>query len=277
MLVTMSAPQIHPTAVLTGDIQLAEGVSIGPGCVLTALPGSSIKIGNGTMLMGSVYLQGPLTLGERNSIYPFVTLGFPPQDLKWDPNVAGAGLVIGDGNTFRESVTIHRATSHETPTIVGDNNYWMVNSHAGHDCRIGNNCIFANGALLAGFVQIDNKVIIGGNGTVHQFCRVGRGAMLSGSMGVSLDMPPFFMLTGNNIAGSINLVGLRRSGMPADDIDTVKWVYRTLYRTGVSPKKALDTLRERADQAIVREYIEFVESSKRGICTARAKAVRGSA
>src|SRR5688572_28308164 len=171
--------QVHATAILEGDIQLGDDVIVGPNCVLNG----PITIGAGTRLIGNVYLQGPLTMGERNTIYPFVTLGFPPQDLKWDPAVAGAGLVIGSGNTFRESVTIHRATSHETPTSVGDKNYWMVNSHAGHDCRIGSNCIFANGTLLGGFVRVDDRVTTGGNTMVHQYCRVGRGAMLSGGVG----------------------------------------------------------------------------------------------
>src|SRR4029453_10185936 len=232
-------PSVHPTAILTGDVKLAPDVKIGPYCVLDA-SGGAISIGPGTTLIGNVYLTGPLTLGESNTIYPFVTLGLAPQDLKWDASTPGAGLVIGSGNTFREAVTIHRATSHETPTTVGDKNYWMANSHAGHDCCVGNNCVFANGTLLAGFVRIDDRVITGGDVSIHQFCRVGRGAMLSGTVGLGFDLPPFFMLTAGNVAGSINLIGLRRSGMPSEDIDTVKWVYRTMYRSGVTPKKARD-------------------------------------
>lgn len=270
-------PSIHPTAILDGDIRLADDVVIGPNCVLSAPAGTSITLGAGTKLLGNIYLTGPLSVGERNTIYPFVTLGFPPQDLKWDPAVSGAGLVIGNGNTFREGVTIHRATSHETPTTIGDDNYWMINSHAGHDCTIGNNCIFVNGVLLGGFVRIDNKVIIGGNTTIHQFCRIGRGAMLSGAVALTLDMPPFFMLTAFNVCGSINLIGMRRAGMPAGDINLVKWVYRTMYRNGVTPKHAIETLRQRAEHPLVREYIEFIETSKRNICPARGKATRGTA
>jgi UDP-N-acetylglucosamine acyltransferase len=272
----MSA-SIHPTATLEGDVRLADDVSIGPQCVLIAPPGTSITIGSGTRLIGHVYLTGPLTIGEKNTIYPFGTLGMSPQDLKWDPNVPGAGLVIGSGNTFREAVTIHRATSHETPTRIGDNNYWMANSHAGHDCCIGNNCIFANTALLAGFVRVDDRVVFGGHTVAHQFCRIGRGAMLTGAAGIGMDLPPFFMLTGINIAGSINLIGLRRSGMASNDIDTVKWVYRTLYREGLPVKKAAEVLRERADHPLVREYIEFIAASKRGICPAEGNPLRGAA
>jgi UDP-N-acetylglucosamine acyltransferase len=268
----MPAAQIHPTAILEGDVRIGDDCVIGPFCVIRG----SVSIGAGTRLLGNVYLQGPLTLGERNKVYPFCSLGFSPQDLKWDPNTPGAGLVVGSGNTFREGVTIHRATSHETPTTIGDNNYWMANTHAGHDCRIGSNCIFANGTLFAGHVQVGDRVITGGNVTVHQFCRVGFGAMLSGTMGMSMDLPPRFMLTGGNIAGSLNLIGMRRSGMSREQIDTVRWVHRTLYRAGISPRAALEDLRERNADPLVREYIDFIESSKRGICHYTPKAIRGS-
>src|SRR5437870_12468274 len=134
---TLTDATIHPSAILEGDIQLADDVAIGPHCVLTAPPGTSITLGTGTRLIGNVYLQGPLAMGAHNTIYPFVTLGFPPQDLKWDPSIPGAGVRIGSGNVFREHVTIHRATSHETPTVIGEHNYWMACSHAGHDAHVG--------------------------------------------------------------------------------------------------------------------------------------------
>jgi UDP-N-acetylglucosamine acyltransferase len=267
--------QVHSSSVLSGDVRLADDVSVGPFCMLDATLGP-ITLGRGCRLIGSVHLCGPLTLGERNTLYPNVALGFSPQDLKWDTHVAGAGLVIGSGNTFREGVTIHRATSHDAPTTVGNDNYWMANSHAGHDCRIGSGNIFANGTLLAGHVQIGDRVITGGNVTVHQHCRVGSGTMLSGTCGLSMDLPPRFMLTAGNLAGSLNLIGMRRGGMSGDQIDTVKWVHRTLYRTGRSPKAALELLRERESDTLVREYIDFIESSKRGICPARGKAIRGT-
>jgi UDP-N-acetylglucosamine acyltransferase len=268
--------KVHPTAILEGEIDLAGDVVIGPHCVLSAPAGTRIAIAAGTQLIGNAYLTGPLTIGERNMIYPFVSLGFPPQDLKWDPAVPGAGLVIGRGNTFRESVSIHRATSHEKPTVIGDGNYWMACSHAGHDCVVGSNCIFANSTLLGGFVRIDDKVITGGNSGMHQFCRVGRGAMLSGEVAATKDVPPFFMLTGFNLVGSINLIGLRRAGTPRESIDMVRWVFRTLYRSGKSPQQSLETLRTRGDHPIVREYIEFVEGSSRGIVSGRGKASRGT-
>jgi UDP-N-acetylglucosamine acyltransferase len=257
-------PTIHSPAILTGEIELADDVVVGPHCVLNG----SVKVGAGCKLVGNVYLQGPLTIGAGNTMYPFVCLGFAPQDLKWKPDEPGAGLVIGEGNVFREHVTIHRATSREIPTRIGDKNFFMASSHAGHDCRIGNAGIFANGVMFGGHVRVDDRVIVGGASGIHQFCRIGRGCMISGAVGTTRDLPPFFTLTGINTAGSINIVGLRRSGAGPDVIDDVKWVYRTLYRRGLSIRRALDVLREREDRPMVREYIDFIENSKRGICPA---------
>jgi len=265
-------PEIHPSAILDGDVELADDVTIGPHCVIRG----RVRIGAGSRLVGHVYLQGPLELGARNRVYPFTTLGFAPQHLAWDPDRPGAGLVIGDDNQIRESVTISRAASDDVPTRVGSRNYWMVNTHVGHDCEIGSDCVIANGTLLAGSVRMGDGVITGGNVAVHQFCQVGRGALLSGTCGLNKDLPPFFMLTGGNVAGSINLIGMRRSGMPSDQIDDVKWVYKTLYRRGFSFARALEQLEERADRPIVAEYLAFLRRSTRGLCPDRGEARRGT-
>jgi UDP-N-acetylglucosamine acyltransferase len=255
-------PDVHPTAVLEGDISLADDVTIGPGCTLTG----PITIGPGTTLIGHNYLTGPLTLGARNALYPFACLGFAPQDLKWDPQRPGAGLVVGDGNTFREHTTIHRATNDNTPTRIGSDNYFMVSSHIGHDSIVGNKCILANGTLVAGFVEIGSNVIFGGSSGVHQFCRIGRNSFVGGLCAAGKDVPPFFMLTGKSVCESLNLIGMRRSGMPSADIDDVKWVFRTLYRRGLSVPRALEEMEERGDHPIVRELIDFISATKRGIC-----------
>jgi UDP-N-acetylglucosamine acyltransferase len=264
-------PSIHSSAILTGEVRVGDDVIVGPYCVIDGSLGP-VTLGAGCRLIAGVHLNGPLTLGERNILYPGAALGFAPQDLKWDPNVAGAGLIVGDGNTCREGVTIHRATSHEKPTRIGNDNYWMADSHAGHDCTVGNNNILANGTMLGGHVTFDDRIITGGGAGVHQFCRVGRNCMLSGNSGMTLDLPPYFMLTGINVAGSINVIGMRRGGMRREDIDTVKWVYKTLVKSRLPPKQALEVLRERAADPLVREYVEFIESSKRGICLARGRA-----
>lgn len=264
-------PRIHPSAVIQGDVQLADDVEIGPGCVLFG----PITLGAGCVLVANACLHGPLRMGERNIVYPSAALGFAPQDLGFDPRKAGAGCVIGDRNTFREGVTIHRGKT-EVPTTVGHDNYWMAFSHAGHDSIIGSHCVFGNSTLIAGHVEVADRVISGGNVSVHQFVRLGRGVFISGAMATSLDVPPYFMVTGDNIAGSLNLVGMRRSGMSREQIDTVRWVYRTVMRSGLPPKAALVQLRERAGDPLVDEYIRFIETAKRPIIHGAGRAVRGS-
>jgi UDP-N-acetylglucosamine acyltransferase len=262
---------IHPSAILEGDVDLADDVEVGPYCLLKG----PIQVGARTRLLGHGVLEGPLRMGERNTIYPHVALGMAPQDLKWDPDRAGAGVVIGDGNTFREGVTIHRATNDERATTVGSETYWMANSHAGHDSVIADGCIFANGTLLGGAVRVDERVVTGGNTAIHQFCRIGRGAMLSGGVGMGKDLPPFFMLTGINTVGSLNVVGMRRWGLSHEEKADVRWVFKTLYRRGLSLQSALDALHERADRPLVAEYIAFAADSKRGICSGRSDPRRG--
>ena len=265
--------RIHATALLEGDVELAADVVVGPWCRLRG----PISIGSGTHLVASVHLDGPLRLGARNRLFPFATLGQAPQDLGSDPDESGAGLVVGDDNVFRESSSVHRATSRDEPTRVGDANYFMVNAHAGHDCRIGSRCVFANGTLLAGHVEVGDGVVTGGNVAVHQHCRIGRGALISGTMGLNKDLPPFFMLTGGNIAGSINLVGMRRSGMRSAEIDDARWVFKVLYRKGLSPKRAQEELATRADRPIVAEYLAFLAASKRGLVPGVGESRRGTA
>lgn len=264
--------EIHPTAVLEGEVELGDNVVVGPFCVLRG----QIRIASGTRLVGNVYLNGPLVIGHDNLIYPFTTLGMAPQDHGWEHDRAGAGLVIGDGNTFRESTTIHRATSEEMPTRIGDHNLFMANTHAGHDSVVANGCVLANGSLLAGSVTLDDGVIVGGNAAIHQFCHVGRGALLSGTMGLNKDLPPFFMLTGGNIAGSINVVGMRRAGMPSKEIDDVKWVYKMLYRRKLSHAKAIAEIETRADRPRVAEYLAFIAASTRGIVPGAGDKRRGT-
>lgn len=264
--------EAHPSAILEGDVELAPGVKVGPGCVIRG----RVRIGPDTRLLGHVWLQGPLTLGARNTVYPFSALGFAPQHTGWEPDRDGAGLVIGDDNVIRESVTFSRAASDAAPTRIGDRNYWMANSHAGHDCQVGSGCVVANGALLGGSVQVGDGTVIGGNVSVHQHTRIGRGAMLSGAFGLSKDLPPFFMLTGSNICGSINITGMRRSGMAHEEIDDVRWVFKTLYRKGLPLSKATRELESRSERPLVAEYLRFLAEMKRGLCPTRGDPRRGA-
>lgn len=268
---TSRVPRIHPSAVIVGDANLADDVEIGPNCVLFG----PITLGAGTVLIANVCLHGPLVMGERNIVYPAASIGFAPQDLGFDRDKPGAGCVIGSRNVFREGVTVHRGKT-DQPTRIGDDNYWMAFSHAGHDSIIGNRNIFANSTLIGGHVEIADRVITGGNTGVHQFVRIGRGVFITGNAGTSLDVPPFVTVTATNLGGSLNIIGMRRSGMPREQIDTVRWVYRILMRSGLAPRAALARLRERAGDPIVDEYIQFVESAKRPIIHGSGRATRGT-
>jgi len=254
-------PEVHSTSIIDERATLADDVRIGPNCVIMG----EVTLGPGTILIGNVYLHGPLTIGQNNVIYPFACLGFAPQHADFDPHTPGLGAVIGDRNTFREHSTVHRAFTDEGPTRIGNDNVFMANSHTGHDCQIGNNCTFASSGL-GGHCVVEDRVTVGGGTGVHQFVHLGEGAMLSGALGTSLDVPPWFMLTGISVCGSINIVGLRRSGMPRENIDRIRWVYRTLYRQGLSMTNAVKRLREQADCPIVQQYVDFIEGSQRGIC-----------
>ena len=266
-------PTIHPTAILEGEIDLADDTVIGPYCVLRG----PIRLGPGTHLIGNVNLQGPLTLGERNVIYPFACLGFAPQHTRYDPNTPGRGTEIGSDNTFREYAIVHRAYGKGHPTTIGDRNYFMTNSHIAHDCVVGNDCTVVTGSAIGGHVTLADRVTIGGNACVHQFCRVGRGAMLGGGLAASSDVAPWFTLTGINICGTVNLIGLRRSGASAEMIDDVRWAHQVICRRGLSLKSMIEALREREDHPIIAEYIEFIQASKRGVSAGRPKASRGTA
>ena len=256
-------PNIHSTAVLHGNIELADDVEIGPNCVLSG----RIRLGRGCGLVGGVHLQGPLTMGAGNVCYPGSSLGFAPQDLKFPHSKDGGGTVIGDGNTFREGVTIHRATREDRPTRVGNNNYWMAMSHAGHDVQVGDHCVFANNTLFGGHAEIGDRVVTGGGAGVHQFTRIGRGAMLGGLCGASKDVCPFFMLTATNYVGGFNRIGMRRLGASEADIEVTKKIYSLLVRSRQPFSARLEAILPYAGNAIADEFIAFVQSSKRGICT----------
>ncbi|MBI1338125.1 MAG: acyl-ACP--UDP-N-acetylglucosamine O-acyltransferase [Phycisphaera sp.] len=254
-------PDIHPSAIIDDACVLAPDVQVGPGCILTG----PIKLGPGCRLIAQVYMQGPVAIGQRNTFYPHCTVGLEPQDRKFDPRKQGPGVLIGDDNIFREGVTIHRATGDAHPTTLGSHNYLMVNSHVGHDCVIGNHVTLVNGALLGGHVVIADRANIGGNASVHQFCRVGRLAMLSGTRGITQDLPPFCTVFNSRRVSALNLVGLRRNGHK-DNIDNLKLAFNLLYRRELATPNAVERIRKELghDPACV-ELADFVATTTRGI------------
>jgi len=255
---------IHPTAILSGEINLADDVEIGPFCVLSG----DITLGAGVRLLQQVNLQGPLTIGEGTVVYPGASLGFEPQDYKFAPGSETAGVTIGSNCIIRELVTVHAATNLQTPTRIGDGVFMMVGTHAGHDSVVGNNVIMVNGASLAGHTQIFDKAILSGSTMVHQFCRIGRMVMCSGGTIVLGDIPPFCMVAGRNQIVGLNLVGLRRSGMAQEEINEIKDIFRTVLRKNPPRNELIEILAERGKHSQgAQEMHDFVINTKRPLAT----------
>lgn len=255
---------IHPTAIVDPKAKIEKGVTIGPMCVV----GPEVKIGKGTELKSHVVVAGRTTIGENNTIFPFVSLGQPPQDLKY--NGEDTALVIGNGNSIREYVTMHLGTiQDESVTKVGDGNLFMSYVHVAHDCVVGNGCVLANGATLGGHVQVGDGSIIGGLSAIHQFVKIGRNVMIGGHSAVIRDVPPFVSAVGNRATlEGLNLVGLRRRGFEKKAIRGLRDAFDMIFLGDEG------SLLERADVAAqefseVEEVIEmanFCHESSRGIC-----------
>lgn len=253
-------PNIHPTALIDPEVEIADDVFVGPHCVIR----DGVKIGAGTVLHGSSYLQGPLTLGERNRVYPFTSLGFAPQHAAYDPAESGAGVVIGDDNVFRESVTVHRAIK-DKPTTIGNHNFIMGSAHIGHDSIVGNHVTMVQGSVLGGHVTLFDHVILGGIAGLHQFCRAGRYAMIAGCTSPVQDVPPFCVFHQNERIRSLNLIGLRRAGL-RDHIKPLKQAFEIFFKQGLANSTALTKIEsEVADDELVKEFVEFIKGSERGI------------
>ena len=266
-------PTIHPTAEVSKDCELASDVEIGPYCVLRG----SIRLGPGVRLLGNNYLQGPVSIGAGTIVYPFACLGYEPQDYKFAPGSKTAGVVIGASCIIREHATVHAASNDHTPTRVGDRVFMMVNTHVAHDCTVGNRVVFVNGAGIAGHGVIQDDVTLGGNAVIHQHCRIGRLVMMSGDCAVSLDVPPFCIVSERNRIGSLNLVGLRRNGVPREQITVLRGVFRDLLRNPLPRPALTEELQERSRfSPFVAELAAFIMESKRGICPGMGKPTRGS-
>jgi len=255
--------EIHPSTVVSSEVEIGEDVKIGPQCSLEGC----ITIGAGTRIAGHNYLRGPLVIGERNRIYPFVCLGFEPQDFKFDPESPCAGLRIGDDNILREQVTIHRSISEEVPTVVGDRNMFMVGVHVAHDCTVGSQCVFANNVSLAGHVRVDDQVTIGGGSVVGQWMRVGRLAFIGGGIGIPGHFPPFMMGRRIGTVSGINAIGMRRAGFGQVELDHARWVYRVVFCENNGRPQILETLAARASVSmVVHETLDFLRETKGRLC-----------
>ena len=214
---------IHSTAIVSPRAELGTGVKIGPYAVI----GEDVEIGRDTFI-GSHTVIEPLTrIGARNRISAHTVIGGTPQDLTFDG--VETWLIIGDDNVIRELVTIHRSTSAEQPTTIGSHCFLMAASHVGHDCQVGHHVILTNGVLIGGHVEIGDHVIMGGAAVVHQFCRIGKLAMVRGTTPVNKDVLPFCMVAGDPVAHyRLNSIGLRRAGVNGERYRALEKAFRNL-------------------------------------------------
>ncbi len=255
---------IHPLAIVSPEARLGRDVQIGPFAVIEG----DVEIGDGCILASHVVIKDGVRLGPGNIIHEGTVLGGFPQHVN-RPKTPGL-LTIGSGNTIREHVTMHRAMKADAVTLVGDKNYVMASSHIAHDCTVGNNVIFANGALLAGHVIIEDRAFISGAVGIHQFCRVGRFAMVGAHAKVVQDVPPYVTIDGvSGCVVGLNQVGLRRNGFTAEDIAQLKMAYRLIYRRGLKWSEVLAQLKIEFAEGPAAVYSEFLTGGTRGFVQER--------
>ncbi len=256
---------IHSTAVIDPEAEIASDAQIGPYAIIEG----AVRIGPGCVIESHACLSGPMTLGPENFVGHGAVLGKSPQHKGYRGEATT--LIVGEGNVFREQVTVHRGTVQGNgETRIGDRNLFMIGAHVGHDCRIGDGCTLVNGALLAGHVTLDDACILSGHSAVQQRVRIGRLAMLGGLGSTTKDIPPFVLQQGYNSVTGLNLVGLRRAGMTAESIAALREAFRILYKEGRTQRLALDRISDDLGSVPeVAELVTFVRESTLGINPAR--------
>jgi UDP-N-acetylglucosamine acyltransferase len=253
---------IHPTAIISPGAELDDNVSIGAYSIV----GENVKIGSGTNVGSHVVIEGWTEIGHDNQIFQFSSIGANPQDLKY----AGeeTHLKIGDRNRIREFTTLNRGTADGGAlTSVGNDNLFMAYSHVAHDCIIHDQAILANGATLAGHVEVESAAILGGLCAVHQFCRVGCHTMISGGAMIAQDIPPYTVAQGDRAKTiGLNLIGLKRRGFSEDSIKGLKKAFRIIFRSGLRLEEALNIASEQVDSTPeLDHFLAFIKESQRGI------------
>jgi UDP-N-acetylglucosamine acyltransferase len=258
--------RIHPTAIISTEAELADDVTVGPYTVIDG----PVRLGPGCVIGPHVHLVGPLTMGPNNRVSTGAVLGERPQHLRY--NDEPTRLEVGEGNVFREHVTVHRGTTFgDGVTVIGSFNYLMAHAHVAHDCRVGDHGLLANAVLLGGHCVLGDRVFMGGNSAVHQFSRVGRLALVSGLTAVSRDVPPFVMMYGRDIATGVNVIGMRRAGLNTLQIGGVRKAFRILYHENLPIAQAAAKIEaEFGHIDTVAEFVAFLRApNSRGICRTR--------
>lgn len=252
---------IHKTAIIEDGAIIGDDVTIGAYSII----GSNVKIGNGTSVGAHTVIEGKTTIGENNQIFSHAAIGSIPQDLKFDGE--DVELIIGNNNKIREFTLFNPGTKGGgSITKIGDNNLFMGYTHVAHDVIVGNNCVFANVATLAGHVEIDDYVVVGGLTPVHQFCKIGSHAMIGGGSVLTQDIPPFCLAEGNRATlRGLNLNGLRRRFSDRADIDAIRKAYKAIFESGHPIGDVAQELIQSSDNEHVLAFANFVINTKRGI------------
>lgn len=255
-------PKVHPTAIIIGEVELGNDVEVGPYSIIEG----KVVVGEGTRIGARVSIKGKVSIGSNCKIHDGAILGDEPQHLKY----AGeeSEVIVGNNVIIREYVTIHRGTAiDKMKTVVEDNVMLMAYSHVAHDCIVRRGVIMANCATLGGHVEVGEYAFIGGLSAVHQWARIGAYAMVGGLSGVSLDIPPYTRASGQHAhLYGINTIGLERRGFPKETVTILKKAYRTLFRSGMLKEEAVGLLlREHGDHREIRNLVEFIKTSKRGV------------
>jgi UDP-N-acetylglucosamine acyltransferase len=255
---------VHPTAIIHPRAQVSSDVSVGP----YSLIGENVEIGEGSEVMSHAVIDGRTRLGKNNHIFPYASIGLAPQDLKY--NGEPTRVEIGDGNSIREFVTIHRGTVEgEGVTRIGSHNLLMAYVHIAHDCNLGNNIIMANGASLAGHVEIQDHATVGAFTMIHQFCRIGAYSFLGSATLVNQDILPYSKTSAPRpveVYGS-NRLGLERRGLTKEDLKDLEAAFRLLTRSKLNTTQALEAIEAKGFQSPhVKALVDFIKSSQRGVC-----------
>ena len=250
---------IHKTAIVDIKAKISDNVEIGPYCII----GPEVEIGSNSVLHSHVNIVGNTKIGENNQIYPFSSIGTPPQDLKYkgEKNT----LIIGNNNKLREYVNINPGTEQGGGiTRIGDNNLFMVYCHVAHDCLISNNIVLANNVQVGGHVSIQNNAIVGGSCAIHQFSRIGESAMIGGMTGVLSDVIPFGLSMGNrnNLMG-LNLIGLRRSKISNENIKKIQLAYKIIFKTASFRDNIENLNSDLKNNEFIKIIISFINSDKK--------------
>jgi len=252
---------IHPTAVIHPKAQIGADCHIGPFCAI----GEHVVLGDQCHLHSHVVIDGHTTLGQRNEIFPFASIGLKTQDLKWKGGITRTR--IGDDNTFRECVTINSATSDGESTVVGSHNHILAYSHVAHNVVVGNHVIMSNVATLAGHVIVEDHAVVGGLAAIHQFCRIGRMSIIGGCSKVVQDVPPFMLVDGNPAeTRTVNKVGLERNGVSDEAQAALRQAFKILFREGLTISNALTRIESEVPKLPeVEHLIQFARTSTRGL------------